>query len=62
MITWHFNIIFHPLGYIHRDTGEEHGKYYNGLHREYRVYIGVIFVHASLCGIFGMFDPLLVTQ
>ena len=41
-IMGYIGIIGYILGY-YWDNGRENGKYYNGLYRDYRVYIGVIF-------------------
>ena len=38
---WHCRQILR-LSSAQRDNGKENGNYYNGLYRDYRVYIGVI--------------------
>ena len=40
-IMGYIGIIGSIMGY-YWDTGKEHGNYYNGLCRDYRVYVGVL--------------------
>ena len=40
-IMGYIGIIGYILGF-YRDNGKEKGNYYNGLYRDYRVYIGIL--------------------
>ena len=40
-IMGYMGIIGYILGF-YRDNGKENGNYYNGLYRDYRVYIGIL--------------------
>ena len=40
-IMGYLGIVGYILGY-YWDNGKENGNYYNGLYRDYRVYVGVI--------------------